>query len=57
MKTYKVIWEVSKYAYVKANSEAEAREKILNNDDGDVVQYENEITADPYAIEFEPVGK
>ena len=50
MTKYKVIWEVSKYAIIEAESEADAIEKLLNDDDGEVIQYENEMTDGPRAF-------
>lgn len=40
-KAYKVIWEVSKYAEVEAQSEEDAIEKV---NDGEAKEYEDEIT-------------
>ena len=48
LKTYKVIWEVSKYAIVKAKNEEEAIEFVHA---GKVEEFENEITAPPMAYE------
>ena len=49
MKTYKVIWEVSKIAFVKAENEAEAIDKVMACG---VEAEENEITASPEAFEI-----
>lgn len=48
MKTYKVIWEVSKYAIIKAESEDEAIEKLNM---GLAEEREGEITLLPEAFE------
>lgn len=46
MKKYKVIWEVSKYAYIEAKSPAEAVKKVMNED---IKGEEDEITMPPEA--------
>ena len=48
MKNYRVIWEVSKEAFVKAKNEEEAIEKVMS---GEVDGEEIEITASPGAFE------
>jgi len=48
MKKYKVFWEVSKYAIVKANSKEEAIEKVHNSE---AEEFEDEITCPPDATE------
>ena len=49
MKTYKVIWEVSKEAIVEAKNEDDAIEQIMN---GDIDGEENEITTPCEAFEI-----
>ena len=46
---YKVVWEVSKKAFVEAKSETEAIELVMN---GSVEQEEDEITSSPIAFEM-----
>jgi hypothetical protein len=50
MKKYKVIWEVSKRAYVEAEDENEAIEKVMN---GEVEQEEDELITPAEAYEIE----
>ena len=46
MAKYKVVWEVSKSAFVEADSEEEAIEKVMQED---VKSYEDEIMGSPQA--------
>jgi alpha-D-ribose 1-methylphosphonate 5-triphosphate synthase subunit PhnH len=50
MKKYQVVWEVSKFALVEANSEEEAIEKVHN---GEVEEQEKEITMPLEAYEMD----
>jgi hypothetical protein len=49
MKKYKVIWEVSKHAIVKANNENEAIEKVCEEN---VKEIEDEIVTSHEAFEI-----
>ena len=48
---YKVMWEVSKYAYVEANSEDEAMTKVWEDEEGIKIE-EGEITEPMQAWEL-----
>lgn len=50
MKEYKVMWEVSKYAIVKAKNENEARDLVFN--DAGVIQHEDEMTSGFEVVEI-----
>lgn len=44
MQKYKVVWEVSKYAFVDAENEEDAITKVMETD---IEQFEKEITMSP----------
>lgn len=48
MKKYKVVWEVSKVAYIEAENEEEAINQAM---EGKVEGQEDEITGQPIAFE------
>jgi len=52
MKKYKVVYEVSKRAFVEAENEAEAIEKVLN---GEVEAEDDEMTTEAEAIEIDTI--
>jgi hypothetical protein len=52
MPKYKVYWEVSKHAFIEAENEEEAINKVLEDTD-EILQYESEVVSDLEAIKIE----